>query len=78
MKLRWQRFLVICGMVAAFSAMAASCGPERPFCPYGSDPEHICHPDAGSSTGGNGGSGSQGPCDGGSVFVSCPNICVAC
>ena len=52
MKLRWKPFLVICGMVAAFSGMVASCGPERPFCPYGTDPEFICLPDAGSSAGG--------------------------
>ena len=52
MKLRWQPFLFICGIVAAFSGMVASCGPERPFCPYGPDPEYICLPDAGSSAGG--------------------------
>lgn len=69
MKLRWQPFLVIFGIVAAFSGMVASCGPERPFCPYGSDPEFICLPDAGSSTGGGGGSGPIGPCDGAAPMI---------
>ena len=79
MKLRWQPFLVICGMIAAFSGMVTSCGPERPFCPYGTDPEFICLPDAGSSTGGNGGSGPIGQCDGGAQYV-CAGVvqCTPC
>ena len=79
MKLRWKPFLVICGMVAALSGTVASCGPERPFCPYGTDPEFICLPDAGGSSGGSGGGGPIGQCDGGAQHL-CGGIvqCTPC
>ena len=68
MKLRWA-FLTIWGIAAAVSAMAVSCGPQKPFCPYGPDPEYICVPDSGGGLGGGGGSGPIGPCDGASPMI---------
>jgi hypothetical protein len=79
MKVRWQPFLFICGVVVALSGMVASCGPERPFCPYGPDPEYICVPADEGGVGGGGGTGPIGMCDGGAQFI-CGGIvqCTPC
>ena len=68
MKLRWQ-FLILCGIVASAAGMIASCGPERPFCPYGPDKEFICVPVDEAGAGGGGGTAPVGPCDGAAPMI---------
>jgi hypothetical protein len=87
MKNRLQTFLGIGVLCAAFSVLIASCGPERPFCPY-YDPPTPADPAGGSCSGigqdptgagGGGGSGPIGVCDGGAQHICNGQIqCVPC
>lgn len=59
-----KQLVLLCALVGASFGIVASCGPERSFCPN-NPPEYNCLPDAGPSQGGQGGTGSAGPCPNG-------------
>jgi|KBSMisStaDraftv2_1062788.scaffolds.fasta_scaffold360503_2 hypothetical protein len=68
--MKW--FLCLCALVAAAAITAASCGPQKAFCPTSNpDPTDLsCHANN-DALGGMGGQ-NQGMCDGASEFI-CSN-----